>query len=99
LISIWAVWNAGNYEWATPEVGVYTWNLFVDIPNSNRINTYNNLLSFDNNKKYMQYHPYDLDSNGQVNILDYNLAYSNLNKTWVTFWWALNGTTPASMPF
>lgn len=99
LISIWAAWNLANYESATPQVGVYTWGLFVDVPNNNRIAAYNDLQLWSIPGQYMQYHPYDLDADGLVNGNDYNLILPNLNKTWATLWWTLNWVTSATMPF
>jgi len=104
IVTIWGVWNNDladpyRYEWSNPKVWVYTWELFVDIPNGNRIALYNDLISLDTNQRYMQYHPYDLDANGQVNINDYGVASSNLNKVWATKDWRIAWVTAATMPF
>lgn len=101
LITIWAPWNPANYESWSPELWVYTWSLFVDIPNWNRINVYNNLLLAPIPEQYMQYHPYDVDANGQVNVNDYNILFGNLWWIGMTYWWRLSGpgSTNATMPF
>lgn len=101
LITIWAPWNPANYQSATPELWIYTGWLFVDIPNGNRIDTYNNLLLAPTPEKYMQYHPYDIDSNGQVNVNDYSSLFGNLWLTGVTYGGRLSwpSSSNATMPF
>ena len=110
LVILWGKWNnvgSNGYEWSTPGVWVYTWSLFVDTPvnpsdiQQNKIASYNSLQSFENQRDYMQYHSFDVDADGLVNLNDYNIVLANLWNIWITNWWRLDwlSGTPATMPF
>ena len=94
-------WEFGTID-TNPNIGVYSGSYFVDKPSNGtgyKIIPYSLLQSTGYSSAYMQYHPYDLNANGLVDVNDYSLANGNYNKTWATYWWKLNGITVATMPF
>ena len=100
LVTIWGVYSTMN---SNPEIGVYSGEYFVDIPVDwtwTKIDS-NLLQAISYTSEYMQYHPYDINANGQVNNIDYNAMLSNLSENWATYGWNLNWgvSQPATMPF
>ncbi len=94
-------WEFGTID-TNPNIGVYSGSYFVDKPSNGtgyKIIPYSLLQSTGYSSTYMQYHPYDLNANGLVDVNDYSLANGNYNKTWATYWWKLNWISPATMPF
>jgi len=99
LVSIWT--EFGTID-SNPSIWVYSGNYFVDIPSNGtwyKIIPYSLLQSTWYSSEYMQYHPYDLNANGLVDVADYMLANWNYNTTGATYWWLLDWLTTATMPF
>lgn len=99
LVTIW--WEFGTID-TNASIGVYSWTYFVDIPTNGlgaKIIPYSLLQSTWYSSEFMQYHPYDLNANGLVDVNDYSLANGNYNLTWASIWWKLDWTMPATMPF
>ncbi len=99
LVIIW--WEFGTID-TNHNIGVYSGTYFVDIPSNGtwyKIIPYSLLQSTGYSSEFMQYHPYDLNANGLVDVNDYSLANGNYNLTWASIWWRLDWTMPATMPF
>jgi hypothetical protein len=98
LVTIW--WEYSIID-TNPEIWVYSGEYFVDKPiNWTWTKIDSNLLQQSiYTTEYMQYHPYDINANGQVNNIDYNVMLLNMYNHWATYLWQLNWTTSATMPF
>jgi len=99
LVTIW--WEFWTID-TNSNIWIYSGSYFVDIPSNGtwrKIIPYSLLQSTWHSSIYMQYHPYDLNSNGLVDLNDYSLANGNYNKTWATYWWKLDWAASATMPF
>lgn len=99
LVTIW--WEFSTID-TNPNIGIYSGTYFVDIPENgtwDKIIPYALLQSTEYSSKFMQYHPYDLNANGLLDVDDYSIANGNYNILWATVWWKLDWINPATMPF
>jgi hypothetical protein len=98
IVTIW--WEYGIMD-TNPNIWVYSGEYFVDKPsNWTWTKIVSNLLqTIPYTDEYMQYHPYDINANGIIDVADYSLINSSYNKTWATNGWLLDGVNVATMPF
>lgn len=98
LVTIWGDYSTMN---TNSVIWVYSGEYFVDKPTNwtwTKIDS-NLLQQAVYTNEYMQYHPYDINANGQVNNIDYSVMLENIGDNWATYGWKLNWLTSATMPF
>ncbi len=100
LILIWARFNILSSNWYWTWLWVYTWAYFVDQQIWSLLD-WSQIQSNSSRRDYMQYHPFDLDADGQITITDYNMVVGRLGNTWHTFWWRMSWLSSQqwTMPF
>lgn len=98
IVTIWWEYWIMN---SNSEIWVYSWEYFVDKPSAwtwTKIES-SLLQTTQYTSEYMQYHPYDVNANGIVDVADYALINSSYNKTWYTNGGKLDWAISATMPF